>query len=177
MERPRSYPAQPPLRYETISTPAGPVFHATDGEFVREIRIGRTRRGRGAATAISRETSRQLRAYFAGRLREFDLPLALAMPPFTTDVLKQLLRIPYGESRSYGEVARAVRNPKAARAVGQAVGANPIPIVIPCHRVLAANLGLGGFGPGLTWKRYLLRLEGIDWRGGGARKKARPSRA
>jgi len=86
------------------------------------------------------------------------------MPPFTTSVLKQLLSIPYGESRSYGEIARAVGKPKAARAVGQAVGANPIPIVVPCHRVLAADLRLGGFGSGLKWKRYLLRLEGIDWR-------------
>jgi methylated-DNA-[protein]-cysteine S-methyltransferase len=131
---------------------------------VREIGIGRTRRSRGAATAISRETSRQLRAYFAGRLKEFDLPLAISMPPFTTRVLQQLLRIRYGESRSYGEIARAVGKPKAARAVGQAVGANPIAIVVPCHRVLAAACGLGGFGSGLKWKRYLLRLEGIDWR-------------
>jgi methylated-DNA-[protein]-cysteine S-methyltransferase len=68
-----------------------------------------------------------------------------------------------GEARSYGEVARAVRRPRAARAVGRAVGANPLPLLIPCHRVLAANGRLGGFGCGLRWKRFLLRLEGIDW--------------
>ena len=131
---------------------------------MREICIGRARRSRGPSTPLSRETTRQLRAYFAGRLREFDLPLALEMPPFTTRVLKQLMRIPYGRSRTYGEVARAVKNPRAARAVGQAVGANPIPIVIPCHRVLAADSALGGFGSGLKWKRFLLRREGIEWR-------------
>jgi methylated-DNA-[protein]-cysteine S-methyltransferase len=164
--RGQSYPAKPPLRYGTLPTPAGPVSFGTDGERVQFLFLGRRLRDPGRPTALDREVTRQLREYFRGRRETFDLPLAFRRPRFTTSVLRAVRRIPYGRTRAYGEIARAVGTPGAARAVGQAVGANPLPLLIPCHRVLAAGGGLGGFGSGLAWKRFLLELEGVRWRQG-----------
>tara|TARA_B100001094_G_C17810396_1_gene613504 strand:+ start:55 stop:549 length:495 start_codon:yes stop_codon:yes gene_type:complete len=105
------------------------------------------------------EAVAQLDAYFAGRLRAFDLRLKPRATPFQAQVLGALQEIPYGESRSYKDIAQAIGNPKAVRAVGAANGANPIAIIIPCHRVVGSNGGLTGFGGGLPGKRYLLDLE------------------
>ena len=105
------------------------------------------------------ETVRQLRAYFAGELEAFDLPLAPQGTPFQLAVWKRLCEIPYGETISYGELARRVGNPNASRAVGLANGSNPIPIVIPCHRVIGSNGKLTGYGGGLPIKEKLLALE------------------
>jgi methylated-DNA-[protein]-cysteine S-methyltransferase len=102
---------------------------------------------------------RQLREYFAGQRTRFDLPLHPAGTAFQRDVWSELQRIPYGETISYGELARRVGHPAAARAVGAANGANPIPIVIPCHRVIGANGKLTGFGGGIPVKQKLLALE------------------
>lgn len=151
------------LRYESIDTPAGPVSFATDGERVVRVVLGRAESGEGRASPLDREVRRQLREYFAGRRREFDLPVAPDRPPFARAVLAEVAGIPFGKTLSYGEVAAAVGKPLAARAVGQAVGSNPLPLLIPCHRVLAANGGLGGFGGGLAWKRFLLDLEGAAY--------------
>ena len=101
----------------------------------------------------------QFSEYFAGARRDFTLPLYLNGSPFEMRVWKALLKIPYGETRSYGEIAVACGNPKAARAVGQAVHRNPLPIIVPCHRVVGAS-NLGGYAGGLEVKRFLLRLEG-----------------
>ncbi len=109
--------------------------------------------------AILRETSRQLDAYFAHDLREFDLPLVLKGTPFQIRVWRALQQIPYGETRSYGQQARAIGAPDAVRAVGAANGQNPIPIVVPCHRVIGSNGKLTGFGGGLPLKQWLLDLE------------------
>ena len=106
-----------------------------------------------------RETIRQLRAYFAGELEAFDLPLAPQGTPFQLAVWKRLCEIPYGETISYGELARRIGNPNASRAVGLANGSNPIPIVIPCHRVIGSNGKLTGYGGGLPIKEKLLALE------------------
>jgi len=105
-----------------------------------------------------------LEEYFAGRRRAFDLPLDLRGTAFYKRCWNELLRIPYGETRSYAEIARAVENPAAFRAVGQANHHNPIAIIVPCHRVLASNQYLGGYGGGLPAKAYLLRLEGAAFR-------------
>ncbi len=105
------------------------------------------------------QTARQLDSYFAGELRYFDLPLRPEGTPFQLRVWEELRRIPYGETRSYREVARAIGSPEAVRAVGAANGQNPIPIVVPCHRVIGANGKLTGFGGGLDVKRLLLDLE------------------
>jgi methylated-DNA-[protein]-cysteine S-methyltransferase len=106
-----------------------------------------------------REAVRQLRAWFAGELRDFDLPLAPDGPDFHQRVWRELCNIPYGETISYGELARRIGSPKASRAVGRANGANPIAIVIPCHRVIGGNGKLTGYGGGLPRKEFLLTLE------------------
>jgi methylated-DNA-[protein]-cysteine S-methyltransferase len=106
-----------------------------------------------------REATRQLRAYFAGELREFDLPLDMRGTDFQLRVWHQLLKIPYGETRSYSQVAHAIHAPNAVRAVGAANGANPISIVVPCHRVIGSSGKLVGYGGGLPMKKRLLALE------------------
>ncbi len=106
-----------------------------------------------------RDALRQLRAFFAGELREFDLALAPEGPKFHRQVWRELCNIPYGETISYGELARRVGSPNAFRAVGRANGANPISIVIPCHRVIGSNGKLTGYGGGLPRKEFLLALE------------------
>lgn len=103
---------------------------------------------------------RQLTEYFAGERTAFELPLAPAGSPFQRDVWNALLAIPYGETRSYGELAAAVGKPGAARAVGRANHDNPIGVVIPCHRVIGAGGSLTGYAGGVDRKRYLLELEG-----------------
>lgn len=106
-----------------------------------------------------REAARQLAAYFKGRLKNFDLQLDLAGTAFQLGVWQELRRIPYGHTMSYGEVARRVGNPRASRAVGAAVGRNPLAIVVPCHRVVGSDGSLTGFGGGLPVKEALLALE------------------
>jgi methylated-DNA-[protein]-cysteine S-methyltransferase len=110
---------------------------------------------------ILKETATQLEEYFAGERTDFDLRMELDGTPFQREVWAELARIPYGETISYGELARRVGRPKGPRAVGQANGRNPIPIIVPCHRVLASN-GIGGYGGGLKIKRALLALEGVS---------------
>jgi methylated-DNA-[protein]-cysteine S-methyltransferase len=106
------------------------------------------------------ETVRQLHAYFDGVLQEFRLTLDLVGTPFQKSVWRELEKIPYGRTRSYRELAYEIGAPKATRAVGAANGANPIPIVVPCHRVIGSSGKLVGFGGGLELKRRLLELEG-----------------
>ncbi|MFQ5903668.1 MAG: methylated-DNA--[protein]-cysteine S-methyltransferase [Candidatus Binatia bacterium] len=103
---------------------------------------------------------KELRAYFAGRLRFFSTPCDLGgLPPFTRSVLRITAKIPYGEVRSYRWVAERLGKPRATRAVGNALARNPIPIIIPCHRVVRSDGTLGGYALGLNWKRRLLELE------------------
>lgn len=101
----------------------------------------------------------QLEEYFAGTRKEFDLPLRIKGTEFQVSVLNALQEIPYGKTASYGEIARRIGRPKAVRAVGAANGRNPIPIVVPCHRVIGSSGDLTGFGGGLDTKAALLRLE------------------
>ena len=105
------------------------------------------------------EAKRQLVAYFAGELTEFDLPLAPEGTPFQLSVWQALRRIPYGKTVSYGAIAESIGRPSASRAVGAANGANPLPIVVPCHRVIGSTGKLTGFGGGLDTKAALLALE------------------
>lgn len=106
------------------------------------------------------EAIRQLEAYFAGELTEFDLPLHLDGTPFQRTVWQQLQLIPYGETRTYGQLADALGKPNASRAVGLANGKNPIGVIVPCHRVIGAGGSLTGYGGGLDRKQRLLVLEG-----------------
>jgi methylated-DNA-[protein]-cysteine S-methyltransferase len=109
---------------------------------------------------VLKETSSQLDEYFEGERTDFDVQMELDGTDFQREVWTELTRIPYGETISYGELARRVGRPSAPRAVGQANGRNPIPIIVPCHRVLASN-GIGGYGGGLKVKRQLLAVEGV----------------
>ncbi len=111
------------------------------------------------AYAPNREAIRQVLEYLEGKRSAFDLQLDLRGTPFQRAVWNALLQIPYGATRSYADVARAVCNPNAVRAVGSANGANPVPLVVPCHRVIAAHGKLGGYGGGLDLKQRLLAME------------------
>jgi methylated-DNA-[protein]-cysteine S-methyltransferase len=158
----------------TLESPCGPLLCVVDeaGAVVR-IEFGNGRdsqkitekmRAHGIEVvedpARTADLRRQLAEYFAGERREFDLTLAPEGTPFERSVWEELRRIPFGETRSYGEVARAIGRPNASRAVGRANGANPIPIVVPCHRVIGADGSLTGFGGGLEAKSRLLEIEG-----------------
>ena len=120
-------------------------------------------------TPLLRSAEEQLLSYFAGERRTFDLPLRMQGTPFQIQVWQALREIPYGETRSYGDIARAIGNPRACRAVGMANNKNPLLIFVPCHRVIGADGSLTGFGAGLSVKEYLLRLEAGKLTSGGAK--------
>lgn len=112
--------------------------------------------------AITDAACRQLQAYFDGKLREFDLPLSPKGTAFQNQVWHALKQVKYGETASYLDIAKAIGNPKAVRAVGMANGRNPIAIVVPCHRIIGSNKTLTGYAGGLSRKQYLLNLEGAQ---------------
>ena len=153
--------------FKTIRSPVGELTLVADTNGLAAIlwendRPGRVRLGPLVADAehpILVETERQLGEYFAGKRRTFDVPLSFSGSDFQTRVWRALLTIPFGETRSYGEIARALEKPGAARAVGAANGRNPISIIVPCHRVIGASGDLTGDGGGLDRKRTLLTLE------------------
>lgn len=152
------------IQYRTIDSPIGPLTLAGRGPVLTNLRmIDQTYEPSRAdwspdLHAFDRAVD-QLHAYFAGELTAFDLDLDLQGTAFQRRVWQALLTIPYGETRSYGEIAEQIGAPGAARAVGLANGHNPIAIVVPCHRVIGANGSLTGFGGGLGRKRTLLDLE------------------
>jgi methylated-DNA-[protein]-cysteine S-methyltransferase len=131
----------------------------------RRTAPGRTPAQAGAAAAHLAALAREIGEYFAGARRVFSVPLVLQGTPFETRVWNRLLAIPYGGTCSYLEIARDLGIPDGARAVGRANGANPIAVVVPCHRVIETGGGLGGYGGGLDTKRFLLDLEGsrVAW--------------
>jgi methylated-DNA-[protein]-cysteine S-methyltransferase len=155
------------LYYARIDdSPAGPLLLAGNRAALHLLSFGVGSRPRaidpawlpdtkGVLTAVRKE----LDEYFAGRLRKFTTPLAFEGTPFQNQVWNELTRIPYGETISYLELANRIKNPKAVRAVGMANGANPIAIIVPCHRVIGSNGSLTGFGGGIPTKRALLELE------------------
>ena len=126
------------------------------------------------AAVLARATE-QLIAWFAGQRRDFDLPLAASGTPFQHAVWRGLLDLPFGQTCSYGDLAHRIGRPRAVRAVAQAVGRNPISIVIPCHRIVGHDTSLTGFGGGLIRKRSLLAHEGHIYAGPSARAKVRAS--
>ncbi len=150
--------------YAIYEGPEGPLLIAVDEEG-RVVRLhfvdGPLPLGAGwhEDQEALKDVARQLDEYFAGGRTGFDLELAPAGTPFQLGVWQQLRRIPYGETISYGELAKRVDRPGAARAVGAANGQNPIAIIVPCHRVIGADGSLTGFGGGLPWKRWLLNRE------------------
>ncbi|WP_128379929.1 methylated-DNA--[protein]-cysteine S-methyltransferase [Streptomyces cavernae] len=152
-------------QHTVIDSPYGPLtLVASDGVLCGLYMAGQRHRppeenfGDRDDTPFA-ETTAQLRSYFAGELVEFTVPLGMIGTPFQRSVWEQLRRIPYGETRSYGELARALGNPGASRAVGLANGRNPIGIIVPCHRVVGADGSLTGYGGGLDRKQRLLDFE------------------
>ncbi|MFM7625615.1 MAG: methylated-DNA--[protein]-cysteine S-methyltransferase [Gammaproteobacteria bacterium] len=157
-----------PIVYAHLDTPLGSLLAVADGEALLSLEFGVGRRApqpspewtARPSSPVLRATAAQIAGYFAGRRRVFDLPLRPQGTPFQRDAWEALRRIPYGETRSYGEQAIAVGRANAARAVGAANARNPIVIVIPCHRVIGGDGSLTGFAAGLSRKQELLRLEG-----------------
>ena len=153
-------------RWTMTDSPIGPLLLTADDAGLTRLYMEVRKHGpdevqpdwRRDHSAFS-EACRQLEEYFAGERTEFDLPLNPAGTPFQLKVWEALRTIPYGEIRSYGEIAEQIGRPGAARAVGLANGRNPISIVVPCHRVIGASGALTGYGGGLERKQYLLDLE------------------
>jgi methylated-DNA-[protein]-cysteine S-methyltransferase len=163
----------PLIQWDVIESPLGPLYVAVSAEGLCAVDFGVTataflsqldplaRSERNAATLAPFVT--QLRTYFTDPGYRFELPLDLGrLTPFQATVLQAARNIPSGSVRTYGQIAQVIGNPRASRAVGQALGRNPVPIVIPCHRVIASDGSLGGYsgGGGLQSKRFLLGLEG-----------------
>ncbi|SEC08834.1 methylated-DNA--[protein]-cysteine S-methyltransferase [Streptomyces sp. TLI_105] len=155
----------PAIRHTVVDSPYEPLtLVAVDGVLSRVHMTGQRHRppeetfGEPDPRPFG-EAIRQLDAYFAGELTAFDLPLNLIGTPFQLRVWEQLLRIPYGETRTYGELAEELGSPGASRAVGLANGKNPVSIIVPCHRVIGAGGGLTGYGGGLDRKQRLLAFE------------------
>lgn len=141
---------------KNIDSPLGPMLLSGTEEAVTGLDFGA---GAEDSCPMLEIAARELEQYFAGERREFDLPLAPEGTEFQMRVWRALREIPYGETRSYGQIAAAVGNPKASRAVGMANNKNPIAVLIPCHRVIGADGSLTGYGGGLENKRLLLDME------------------
>ena len=158
--------AAPALTYDVVAAPIGRLIVASDGSAVAGVWMAnaspgddRWERQRGTDPVLA-EARRELLAYFDGTLREFRVPLAPNGTDFQRRVWTALTRIPYGTTTSYADLARRLGNLTAVRAVGAANGRNPIPIIVPCHRVIGSDGSLTGFGGGLDRKEWLLRHEG-----------------
>jgi methylated-DNA-[protein]-cysteine S-methyltransferase len=133
-------------------------FHTSEREFRRYLKKRFSSKIIKKPGANQKVLS-QLKNYAEGRLKDFDCSLDLGGTPFQRKVWEELMKIPYGETRSYRDVARAIGHPKAFRAVGNANGSNPVPVIVPCHRVIESNGGLGGYGQGIDVKKKLLDFE------------------
>jgi methylated-DNA-[protein]-cysteine S-methyltransferase len=153
------------MLYTTTESPIGELLLAGDGRALHRLDMREGKRPVAIDPSWTRddgafaEVSRQLGEYFDGARRAFDVPLALAGNQFELRVWKALCEIPYGETASYGEIAKRIGEPGAPRAVGLANGRNPIAVIVPCHRVIGADGSLTGYGGGLERKRLLLDLE------------------
>jgi methylated-DNA-[protein]-cysteine S-methyltransferase len=156
------------VRFDVIDSPVGDLHVAATTRGLCRIsyrgddwedQLARTFSVRVLRSPLD-DVRRELDEYFDGRRREFDLPIDLRVAPFYADVLRELARVPYGRTETYGALAARAGRPKAARAVGTVMNRNPIPIVLPCHRIVGANGSLTGYAGGLDIKRRLLELEG-----------------
>ncbi|HET7043423.1 MAG TPA: methylated-DNA--[protein]-cysteine S-methyltransferase [Gaiellaceae bacterium] len=156
------------VRYDIVDSPIGDLLVAATERGLARIHFGAAGQEEELARAFGvrvlrsplDDVRRELDEYFAGTRRDFDLPLDLRVAAFPAKVLAELARVPYGLTTTYGTLAASVGRPRAARAIGTVMNRNPIPIVLPCHRVLGANGSLTGYAGGLDVKLKLLRLEG-----------------
>lgn len=155
--------------YDTFDSSIGIVTVVADGTYLIQTHIAGDRYFQKVPSAwqydpthpVLRQSKKQLLEYFSGERQSFDLPLAARGTPFQEKVWRALQSIPFGTTSTYKKIAEAIGNPKAVRAVGTAIGRNPLGIIIPCHRVLATGGGLGGYAAGLGCKQQLLALEEI----------------
>ena len=156
------------VRYDVVDSPVGELFIAATERGLARISyfpegmedvLARTFGTRVLRSPLD-DVRRELDEYFSGVRRSFDLPLDLRVAPFHAAVLAELARVPYGETDTYGALAAKAGRPRAARAVGTVMNRNPIPIVLPCHRIVGASGALTGYAGGLDIKRHLLKLEG-----------------
>ena len=156
------------VRYDVVETPIGELLIAATDRGLARIHFGADGQEEVLARIFGNrvlrspidEVRRELDEYFEGRRHDFDLPLDLRVVPFNAQVLGELALVPYGTTTTYGALAAKVGRPRAARAIGTVMNRNPIPIVLPCHRVIGANGSLTGYGGGLDRKLQLLQLEG-----------------
>lgn len=146
-----------------LASPVGPLLITLSEDRLREVRFVNGA-SRLECPPLSGPIADELQAYFAGELTSFSIPVDLSgVSDFTRKVLKATATIPYGETASYGEIAKMIDMPGATQAVGNALGANPVPIVVPCHRVVRSDGSMGWFTGGPDIKRALLRLEGVEF--------------
>lgn len=150
-----------PLATTRLSTPIGELTLTASDTALTGVRFPGTGQPAGSTNAVLARACEQLEEYFAGTRTTFDLPLDASGSEFERRVWAALLTIPYGTTTSYGALARRLGDQRATRAVGAANGKNPIPIIVPCHRVVGANGELTGFGGGIERKRWLLEHEGV----------------
>jgi methylated-DNA-[protein]-cysteine S-methyltransferase len=173
------------LCYSQIDSPIGPLLLAMSDRGLAILAFGHDLPPKLGGEKIDWQQSdevctnvrQELDEYFAGRRREFTVQLDLRGTDFQKDCWQELLRIPYGETRSYAEIAKAVGRPTAYRAVGQSNHHNPVAIIVPCHRVLAGGRALGGYGGGLPLKARLLQLEGAEFRDDSVAERNQPALA
>ncbi|TQN32964.1 methylated-DNA-[protein]-cysteine S-methyltransferase [Haloactinospora alba] len=159
-------PVEGPTRYDVVLSPIGDLLLTSDGVSLTGLHVG-PEEGRSPSPeptwhhdpGVFGQVRKQLDSYFAGELREFDVPLAPSGTAFQLSAWRALTTVGYGRTASYGEIAAALGRQGAARAVGMANNRNPISIIVPCHRVVGANGKLVGYGGGVSRKEYLLRLE------------------
>ena len=155
--------------YENFDSPIGKILIIADNSGLKELRfikrdsfinqLERTQNNFTKTEEICKQTKEELKQYFEGRLKQFTVQLSPEGTDFQKSVWKELCKIPYGKTLSYKQIAENLNNPKSCRAVGNANGKNPIPIITPCHRVICTGGKLGGFSAGLDRKRFLLSLE------------------
>lgn len=149
------------FQFLSFQSPVGLIWIAEKQGRLTDLRIGGLAQPEQTSPLLQ-ESVRQLSAYFSGKLNHFDLPLAPKGTAFQLEAWQGLREIPFGSTRSYLQQAQSIGRPQAQRAVGGANRRNPIPIIIPCHRVINHDGGIGGYAFGLEMKRFLLHLEGLD---------------
>ena len=155
---------QPDARI-SFDSPIGAITIEATNDKITSLTIGESRPNLGSSKMLG-EAKRQMSAYFAGKLTKFDLPVQLEGTEFQKAVWKQIAKVGFGKTTSYAQIAEKLGKPLASRAVGGAVGANPVPLIVGCHRVLGASGKITGYsgGEGLPTKRLLLQLESIDYK-------------
>ena len=148
--------------YSTMESPIGTLYLIGTKDYLCQIKIHCPKEITRQDLPLFQEAQRQLKEYFSGKRKVFQLPIFFQGTPFQEKVWRSLLNIPHGSTKSYQEIAQEIGNEKAVRAVGGAVHRNPLPLILPCHRVIGKNGSLVGFGLGLSTKKWLLEHERLE---------------